>query len=157
MLELYCANEDAPKLWDELLEAGAADGLIPCGLAARDTLRLEAAMPLYGHEMDDEITPLETGLAAFVKLGKEAPFIGRERCFKKARRSVHAWALQMTGRGIAREHCAVYIGGGADRRDDVGHALPVFAAGGRHGAREGRVQRAGHEGRGGRPRTSDRG
>lgn len=109
--ELYCANEDAPKLWDALLEVGAADGLIPCGLGARDTLRLEAAMPLYGHEMDDEITPLETGLAAFVKLDKEAPFIGREALLQKGPPQRTRVGLQMTGRGIAREHCAVYIGG----------------------------------------------
>ena len=81
--ELYCANEDAPGLWDALLEAGAADGLIPCGLGARDTLRLEAAMPLYGHEMDEGITPLETGLSAFVKLDKAVPFIGREALLQK--------------------------------------------------------------------------
>ena len=74
--ELYCAPEDAVPLWNALLEAGADEGLIPCGLGARDTLRLEAAMPLYGHEMDEEITPLETGLGAFVKMGKP-DFIGK--------------------------------------------------------------------------------
>ena len=54
---LYCAPADAPTLWEALMEAGKEEGLIPCGLGARDTLRLEAAMPLYGHEMDDSITP----------------------------------------------------------------------------------------------------
>ena len=57
-------------MWDALLEAGKTEGLIPCGLGARDTLRMEAAMPLYGHEMDDEISPLETGLKFAVKMGK---------------------------------------------------------------------------------------
>lgn len=109
--ELYCANEDAPGLWDALLEAGAADGLIPCGLGARDTLRLEAAMPLYGHEMDDEITPLETSLSAFVKFDKEAPFIGREALLQRGAPRRTRVGLKMTGRGIAREHCAVYCEG----------------------------------------------
>lgn len=59
-VELYLASENAEKMWDALLEAGKDEGLIPCGLGARDTLRMEAAMPLYGHEMDDEISPLET-------------------------------------------------------------------------------------------------
>ena len=55
--EIYTANENAPKLWKLLREAGEEFGLIPCGLGARDTLRLEAAMPLYGHEMDETVTP----------------------------------------------------------------------------------------------------
>ena len=55
-------------MWDALLEAGKDEGLIPCGLGARDTLRMEAAMPLYGHEIDDEISPLETGLKFAVKM-----------------------------------------------------------------------------------------
>ncbi|MFQ9411887.1 MAG: glycine cleavage system aminomethyltransferase GcvT [Evtepia gabavorous] len=59
--EIYTANEDAPKLWKILREAGEAFGLIPCGLGARDTLRLEAAMPLYGHEMDETVTPWRPG------------------------------------------------------------------------------------------------
>ena len=70
--EFYCAAEEGPKLWNLLLEAGAEYGLIPCGLGARDTLRLEAAMPLYGHELTDDITPLEAGLDFFVKLGNSA-------------------------------------------------------------------------------------
>ena len=57
--ELYCKNEDATRLWELLIDAGSEEGLIPCGLGARDTLRLEAGMPLYGREMDDTISPLE--------------------------------------------------------------------------------------------------
>ena len=75
--EIYTSNEDAPKLWKLLREAGEEFGLIPCGLGARDTLRLEAAMPLYGHEMDETITPLEAGLDFGVKLDKAA-FIGKD-------------------------------------------------------------------------------
>lgn len=60
--EIYVASKYAPAIWNLLLENGKEDGLIPCGLGARDTLRLEAAMPLYGHEMNDEISPKEAGL-----------------------------------------------------------------------------------------------
>ena len=75
--EIYLSNDDAPKMWNLLLEAGKDKGLIPCGLGARDTLRLEAAMPLYGHEMDDKISPLEAGLNFGVKMKKEN-FIGKK-------------------------------------------------------------------------------
>lgn len=109
-LELYCAAEDAPALWDLLLEAGAGDGLIPCGLGARDTLRLEAAMPLYGHEMTDEITPLETGLSIFVKMDKP-DFIGKQALLDKGAPTVTRVGIKLIGRGIAREHCAVYADG----------------------------------------------
>ena len=70
-VELYLDSSNAEKMWDILLENGKEEGLIPCGLGARDTLRMEAAMPLYGHEMDDEVSPLETGLGFAVKMAKE--------------------------------------------------------------------------------------
>ena len=101
--EIYCKPEDAPLLWRELLKD---ERVVPCGLGARDTLRLEAGMPLYGHEMDETITPLETGLEFGVKLDK--PFIGREAMMQKCTR--RRIGIQMTGRGIAREHCDVYLG-----------------------------------------------
>ena len=107
--EFYCAAEDGPKLWDILLEAGKEFGLIPCGLGARDTLRLEAAMPLYGHELTDDITPLEAGLDFFVKLGKDR-FIGMHPILAKGDPKVIRVGLKITGRGIAREHCDVYSG-----------------------------------------------
>lgn len=106
--ELYCANADAPQLWQALLAAGEPQGLVPCGLGARDTLRLEAAMPLYGHEMDADTTPLETGLGFFVKMSKQS-FIGKEAMQASAPRT--RIGLKITGRGIAREHCPVYSGG----------------------------------------------
>ncbi|MCL6625158.1 glycine cleavage system aminomethyltransferase GcvT [Alicyclobacillus shizuokensis] len=74
--EIYVPPESAPTLWRRLLAVGEADGLLPCGLGARDTLRLEAALPLYGHELDTDITPLEAGLHRFVKFDK-GDFIGR--------------------------------------------------------------------------------
>lgn len=109
-LELYCAAGDAPALWDALLGAGAEDGLIPCGLGARDTLRLEAAMPLYGHEMDEETTPFETSLDVFVKLGK-ADFVGKQALVDAGTPKLRRVGLRLTGRGIAREHCPVYAEG----------------------------------------------
>ncbi len=107
--ELYCKNEDAPKLWQLLLDTGKDLGLVPCGLGARDTLRLEAAMPLYGHEMNDDITPLETGLGIFVKMNKP-DFIGKAALIDKGEPQIVRVGLQMTDRGIAREHCAVFEG-----------------------------------------------
>lgn len=75
--EFYAANERVAELWDALLDAGEADGLRPVGLGARDTLRLEARMPLYGNELADDIGPLEAGLGWAVKLAK-GPFVGRQ-------------------------------------------------------------------------------
>ncbi len=74
--ELYCAPVDAPKLWQDLLSAGKDQGLAPAGLGARDTLRLEAAYCLYGHELDEQTNPLEANLGWTVKLQK-GEFIGR--------------------------------------------------------------------------------
>jgi len=75
--ELYLPNGRAVAVWEALVEAGAPAGLIPAGLGARDSLRLEMGYALYGNDLDDETTPLEAGLDWLVKLGKEA-FIGRE-------------------------------------------------------------------------------
>ncbi|MDF2586236.1 MAG: gcvT [Anaerocolumna sp.] len=105
--EIYCEPDFAPNLWKELLNAGKDEGLIPCGLGARDTLRLEAAMPLYGHEMDETISPLETGLSFAVKMDKEE-FIGKKGLLSKGDITKKRVGLNITGRGIAREHCSVY-------------------------------------------------
>lgn len=107
--EFYLAAQDGPKLWELLLETGKEEGLIPCGLGARDTLRLEAAMPLYGHEMDDTITPFEAGLGIFVKMSKE-DFIGKEALEKAGEPQRRRVGLKVTGRGIIREHADVYDG-----------------------------------------------
>jgi aminomethyltransferase len=80
--ELFCASEAAPRLWDALVEAGQPEGIVPCGLGARDSLRLEMAYRLYGSDMDDGTTPLEAGLAWVVKLDK-GDFIGREAMLKQ--------------------------------------------------------------------------
>ncbi|MFP3465818.1 glycine cleavage system aminomethyltransferase GcvT [Leifsonia sp. SIMBA_070] len=75
--ELYVAPDNAGALWDALLEAGAAQGLVPAGLASRDTLRLEAGMPLYGHELGLGTMPAQAGLGRVVNLGKDTDFVGR--------------------------------------------------------------------------------
>ncbi len=105
--EIYTANENAVKLWRLLLETGKEDGLIPCGLGARDTLRLEAAMPLYGHEMDDEISPLETNLNYGVKMNKQE-FIGKKALEERGEPKITRVGLQMVDRGIMREHQDIY-------------------------------------------------
>lgn len=74
--ELYCKTQDAQKLWDMLIEAGRPSGLEPAGLGARDTLRMEAALPLYGQELSESISPVMAGLQRFVKPDK-GEFIGR--------------------------------------------------------------------------------
>ncbi|MCD8075026.1 MAG: glycine cleavage system aminomethyltransferase GcvT [Lachnospiraceae bacterium] len=106
--ELYLAAEDAPTMWKLLLKTGKEDGVIPCGLGARDTLRLEAGMPLYGHEMDETITPLEAGLNFAVKMSKE-DFIGKAALAQKELTRTRV-GLKVTGRGIVREHMPVYQG-----------------------------------------------
>jgi len=108
--EIYCAAENTPKMWDELLSAGKEFGLIPCGLGARDTLRMEAAMPLYGHEMNDEISPLEGGVGIFVKLDK-ADFIGKAAVEKIGKTRFKRIGLKIVGKGIAREGLKVYKDG----------------------------------------------
>lgn len=107
--EFYLPAGDGEKLWELLLQAGDKDGLIPCGLGARDTLRLEAGMPLYGHEMDEGISPLETGLGAFVKLGK-GNFIGRDTLIQNQNPTLCRVGLRVTGRGIIREKMELYAG-----------------------------------------------
>ena len=108
--ELYCSPDDAVALWHALRQAGEEFGLIPCGLGARDTLRLEASMPLYGHEMDEDTTPLEAGLQLGVRMGKPE-FIGREAILAAGEPTHVRAGLVVTGRGIVREHMDVYADG----------------------------------------------
>lgn len=108
--ELYCRSEDAAALWNGLMEAGKSHGLLPCGLGARDTLRLEAGMPLYGHEMSEDITPIEANLGFFVKMDK-ADFIGKQALQEKGAPARRRTGLKVVGRGIAREGALVYLDG----------------------------------------------
>ena len=107
--EFYISAANGEKLWNLLLEQGREEGLVPCGLGARDTLRLEAAMPLYGHEMNGTITPCETGLGTYVKLEKES-FVGREALIEKGTPNRCRVGLKVTGRGVIRENMEIYAG-----------------------------------------------
>ncbi|MDR0840171.1 MAG: glycine cleavage system aminomethyltransferase GcvT [Christensenellaceae bacterium] len=107
-VELYCAAADGPALHKLLLNAGQPYGLLPAALGARDSLRFEAAMPLYGHEMTDEITPLETNIGFAVKMEKD-DFIGKQALQAPIKR--RRIGLKLTDRGIVREHYDVYQNG----------------------------------------------
>lgn len=107
--EIFTANENAEKLWKLLRKTGEKYSLIPCGLGARDTLRLEAGMPLYGHETSEEISPLEADLGFGVKMGKE-DFIGKDALIERGKPKIIRVGLEVTGRGIVREHQDIYIG-----------------------------------------------
>jgi aminomethyltransferase len=82
--ELFARPDDAVALWEALSAAGEGDGLVPAGLAARDTLRLEAGMPLYGNELSRDVTPFEAGLGRVVKLAKPGGFVGAEALARRA-------------------------------------------------------------------------
>ncbi|MDN5382894.1 glycine cleavage system aminomethyltransferase GcvT [Streptomyces sp. LB8] len=84
--ELFVAPGDAERLWQALTEAGTPAGLVPCGLSCRDTLRLEAGMPLYGNELSTALTPFDAGFGRVVKFDKEGDFVGREALLAAAER-----------------------------------------------------------------------
>ncbi|MDN3956253.1 glycine cleavage system aminomethyltransferase GcvT [Sporolactobacillus laevolacticus] len=111
-LEIYCPWDQAPGLWDALLESGEEDGLIPCGLGARDTLRFEARLPLYGQELSATITPLEAGIGFAVKTNKTADFFGKEVLSKQKEEGLKrkVVGLEMIDRAIPRTHYHVYVG-----------------------------------------------
>jgi aminomethyltransferase len=113
--EIYIAPADAPRIWDEILAAGAEFGIKPCGLGARNTLRLEAKMALYGHEIDATTTPFEADLSWIVKLDKPA-FVGRDTLIRQKERGVSRKLIgfEMRGRGIGRDGYDVYTENGAN-------------------------------------------
>ncbi len=113
--EIYLDWGDAERIWDHLLEEGAAAGLKPAGLGARDTLRLEAGMPLYGQELDRETTPFEAGLGRVVKFDKPGDFVGRSALeAAKDAPAKQLVGLRITGRGIARNGYSVYLPAAAE-------------------------------------------
>jgi len=107
--ELYLSPELALSVWDMLLEVGAVRGLVPAGLASRDTLRLEAGMPLYGNELRADVLPAQVGLGGVVALGKHADFIGRQASEQGPRADAPVLVgLAGDGRRAARSGNAVY-------------------------------------------------
>ena len=112
--ELFCAAEHGPTLWGALMEAGAAEGIAPCGLGARDSLRLEMAYRLYGSDMDDSTTPLEAGLAWVVKFDK-GDFVGKAALVKQkeAGLSKKLVGFTLVDAGIPRHGYAVLQDGKA--------------------------------------------
>jgi aminomethyltransferase len=110
--EIYIAPEQAPRIWDDLIEAGAEFGIKPAGLGARNTLRLEAKMALYGHEIGASITPWEADLAWIVKV-KKGDFIGRSALIKAKEGGLTRKLIgfEMVGRGIGRDGYEVHVDG----------------------------------------------
>jgi aminomethyltransferase len=110
--EVYVAPPEAARIWNEILQAGAEFGIKPCGLGCRNTLRLEAKMALYGHEIDASISPLEADLGWIVKLDK-GDFIGRDALVrqKEAGLTRKLVGFEMRGRGIGRDGYEVLLDG----------------------------------------------
>jgi len=109
--EIFLSWADGPKLWETILQVGAEDGILPSGLGARDTLRLEKAYPLYGHELDEETTPFEAGLSRFVKIDS-GDFIGREALKKQLSQGLKKslFGFIMFERGVPRQGYKVFTG-----------------------------------------------
>ncbi|MGK5082211.1 glycine cleavage system aminomethyltransferase GcvT [Bdellovibrionota bacterium FG-1] len=118
--EIYVAWDQGPKVWRALIEAGQPLGLKPCGLGARDTLRLEMKYPLYGHELSDETNPLESGSGWVTKLEKD-DFVGKAPIVaaKNAGLKRALVGLRLLERGIPRQGYAVYDAEGKTRIGEV--------------------------------------
>lgn len=111
--ELYVGSDDGDAVWTALLEKGADLGVKPCGLGARDSLRLEFCFALYGNDIDESTQPYEAGLGWVVKLKSEADFHGKAalQAFKDAGAERKLVPIEITGRGIARPHYPILIDG----------------------------------------------
>jgi aminomethyltransferase len=110
--EVYVAPDEAVNTWSQIVAAGAEFGIKPCGLGARNTLRLEAKMALYGHEIDASISPLEADLGWIVKLDK-GDFVGRDVLVKQKENGLtrKVVGFEMCSRGIGRDGYEVYLDG----------------------------------------------
>src|ERR1019366_3607975 len=110
--EFYFTPDQSERVWSTLLEAGQAEGLIPAGLGARNTLRLEAGFALYGHELDEQTTLIEANLGWIVKLDK-GDFLGRDVLWRHSQQgtSKKLIGLEMTDRAPARDGYTVWVNG----------------------------------------------
>ncbi|MBO0801148.1 MAG: glycine cleavage system aminomethyltransferase GcvT [Blastocatellia bacterium] len=108
--EIYFDPGESERIWRKIMEIGAPLGLLPCGLAARNTLRLEAKMALYGNDIDETTTVIEADLARICRLGK-GDFIGREKLAEQKEQGVtrKLVGFEVIDKGIARDHCPVLI------------------------------------------------
>ncbi|MBE4907929.1 glycine cleavage system aminomethyltransferase GcvT [Bacillus luteolus] len=111
--EIYCNTQDATMLWNKILEVGKEDGVLPIGLGARDTLRFEANLALYGQELTKDISPLEAGIGFAVKVNKEADFIGKEALKKQKEDGLprKLVGIEMIDKGIPRHGYEVFVNG----------------------------------------------
>ena len=155
--EIYFEPEFSEKLWDDLLQAGEPFGMIPCGLGARNTLRLEAAMCLYGHEIDETTTPLEAGLGWICKLEK-GRFLGCDVIAAQKQAGIEAQARRLRNarqahrtRRLSRPDCRARSGPRHQRRPGA-----VSEEEYRHGLRAARIERRGHRNRNRHSRPSRR-
>lgn len=122
--EIYVPWDRGAELWDAVMEAGAGDGLLPIGLGARDSLRFEAGLPLFGHEYTDEIGPIEAGYGFFVKVDKAGGFIGRDALKRQKDEGPkqRLVALRMEDKGVPRQ--------GMEVADETGKIVGFVASGG---------------------------
>jgi aminomethyltransferase len=125
--EIYMPADKAPEVWETLIEEGKDDGLITCALGARDTLRLEAGMPLYGHEITEDISPKTSGLGFAIKMDKP-DFIGKAALEADQPLKQRRVGLKVTGRGILREHLDVYRDGKLIGHTTSGTFLPYLGS-----------------------------
>ncbi|AOS68546.1 glycine cleavage system protein T [Bacillus subtilis] len=126
--EIYCRSDDAMHIWKKIIDAGDAYGLIPCGLGARDTLRFEAKLPLYGQELTRDITPIEAGIGFAVKHKKESDFFGKsvlsEQKENGAKRKLVG--LEMIEKGIPRHGYEVFQNGKSVGKVTTGTQSPTL-------------------------------
>ncbi|MGE0131396.1 MAG: glycine cleavage system aminomethyltransferase GcvT [Blastocatellales bacterium] len=110
--EIYFDPNESERIWNKILESGKPRGILPCGLAARNTLRLEAKMALYGNDIDNTTTVLEADLGWICKLNK-GDFIGRDRLAEQKEKGVTRKLIgfEVTDKGIARDHYPIFING----------------------------------------------
>ena len=124
--EVYMPNADAVTVWEAIMEAGKEEEIKPVGLGCRDTLRFEANLPLYGNELDADITPLEAGYGFFVKLDVDADFIGKEALKKQKTEGLKRKVVgfEMVGKGIPRHGYPVLADGKEIGFVTTGYAAP---------------------------------